>query len=78
MKAIKVHEFGLPEVLKLEETPELKPNATQVLVKINAIGVNPVETYIRSGVMPENRTFHTLPGRRGRNSGRGRRRGDQV
>ena len=49
MKAIKVHEFGLPEVLKLEETPELKPNATQVLVKINAIGVNPVETYIRSG-----------------------------
>jgi len=34
MKAIKVHEFGLPEVLKLEETPELKPNATQVLVKI--------------------------------------------
>jgi NADPH:quinone reductase len=49
MKAIKVHEFGLPEVLKLEETPDLKPNATQVLVKINAIGVNPVETYIRAG-----------------------------
>jgi len=49
MKAIKVREFGAPDVLKLEETQDLKPDTRQVLVKIKAIGVNPVEAYIRSG-----------------------------
>ena len=50
MKAIRVHEFGGPEVLLLEETPEPKPSAGQVLVRVRAAGVNPVDTYIRSGV----------------------------
>jgi len=49
MKAIVVTEFGEPEVLKLEELPDLAPAAGQVLVRIRAAGVNPVETYIRSG-----------------------------
>ena len=49
MKAIRVHEFGGPEVLKLEDVPEPAPGPGQVLVRIDAIGVNPVETYIRSG-----------------------------
>lgn len=49
MKAIRVHEFGGPEKLKLEKVPDLKPGAGQVVVKIRAIGVNPVETYIRTG-----------------------------
>jgi NADPH2:quinone reductase len=49
MKAIVVTEFGEPEVLKLEELPDLAPGAGQVLVRIRAAGVNPVETYIRSG-----------------------------
>ncbi len=49
MKAIRVHEFGGPEVLKLENVPDLQPGAGQVVVKIHAAGVNPVETYIRSG-----------------------------
>ena len=49
MKAIRVHEFGEPPVLKLEEISVPKPAAGQVLVRIDAIGVNPVETYIRAG-----------------------------
>jgi len=49
MKAICVEEFGGPEVLQLVEveTPSVGPN--QVLIQVRAIGVNPVETYIRSG-----------------------------
>jgi len=49
MKAIIVHEFGEPEVMKLEDVPTPEPGAGQVLVKVMAAGVNPVDTYIRSG-----------------------------
>ena len=55
MKAIRVHEFGDPEVLRLEEVPTPQPGAGQVLVRMHAIGVNPVETYIRAG------TYARLP-----------------
>jgi NADPH:quinone reductase len=49
MKAIRVHEFGGPEVLRLEDVPILRPGPGEVLVRMKAIGVNPVETYIRAG-----------------------------
>jgi NADPH2:quinone reductase len=49
MKAIRVHGFGEPDVLKLEDVPAPKPAANQVLVAVRAIGVNPVDTYIRAG-----------------------------
>jgi NADPH:quinone reductase len=49
MKAIRVHEFGGPEVLKLEEVPTPRPAVGQVLVRIHAAGVNPYDTYMRSG-----------------------------
>src|ERR1700719_1030672 len=49
MKAILVRQFGGPEVLKLEDVPTPKPSAGQVLVKIHAAGVNPADTYARSG-----------------------------
>jgi NADPH:quinone reductase len=49
MKAIRVHSFGDPEVLKWEETPNPSAGAGQVLVRVKAVGVNPIETYIRSG-----------------------------
>ena len=49
MKAIRVHEFGGPEVLQVEELPTPQPGPGQVLVKLHAVGVNPVETYIRAG-----------------------------
>ena len=49
MKAIGVHEFGDPEVLKLEEVGTPKPSAGEVLVRIHAAGVNPYDTYMRAG-----------------------------
>jgi len=49
MKAIRVHEFGGPETLRLEETADPQPGPGQVLVRVEAIGINPVDTYIRSG-----------------------------
>jgi len=55
MKAIRVHEFGGPEVLKYEEIPTPKPAAGQVLVRIHAAGVNPYDTYMRAG------TYATKP-----------------
>jgi NADPH2:quinone reductase len=49
MKAIRVHEFGGPEVMRLEDVPDPTPGPGQVVVRIHAAGVNPVDTYIRSG-----------------------------
>ncbi len=49
MKATVVHEFGGPEVLKLEEIPTPKPAAGQVLIRVHAAGVNPYDTYMRNG-----------------------------
>lgn len=53
MKAIRVHQFGGPEVLTLEEVPDLQPGRGALLVRIEAIGVNPVDTYRRSGSNPD-------------------------
>src|SRR5215212_6745547 len=49
MKAIRVDEFGGPEVLRFEDVAEPSPGAGQVLVRVRAAGVNPVDTYIRGG-----------------------------
>jgi NADPH:quinone reductase len=49
MKAIRVREFGGPEKLVLEEVPDPKPGAGEVLVSLRSIGVNPFESYMRSG-----------------------------
>lgn len=52
MHAIRIHEFGGPEVMRLEELPDLQPGPGQVLVRLKAVGVNPVDTYIRAGMYP--------------------------
>ena len=49
MKAIRVQQFGDPSVMKLEDVPAKSAGAGQVLVEVKAVGVNPVDTYIRSG-----------------------------
>src|SRR3979411_2253705 len=49
MKAIRVRQFGGPEVLKLEEVPTPKPGPGQILVRVHAAGVNPYDTYMRNG-----------------------------
>jgi len=61
MRAIQVHQFGEPEVLQYEEIPDPTPGPGQVVIKVHAIGVNPVETYIRAGKYGP-RQFPFIPG----------------
>lgn len=49
MHAIRVREFGPPEVMRLETLPEPPPGAGQVRVRLRAAGVNPVDAYMRTG-----------------------------
>jgi NADPH2:quinone reductase len=49
MKAIRVHQPGGPEVLKLEDVPDPRPAAGEALVRLEAIGVNFIEVYQRTG-----------------------------
>ena len=52
MKAIQVHEFGGPEVMKLGEAPDPAAGPGQVLIQVRAAGVNPVDMTFRSGAHP--------------------------
>jgi NADPH2:quinone reductase len=65
MKAIRVKEFGGPEVMELAEVPGLSAGPGQVLVRVRAVGVNPVETYIRSGNYPRKPALPFTPGNDG-------------
>src|SRR5207244_4252719 len=62
MRAIRVSEFGGPEVLKVQEAPDLKPDSGQVLVRVRAAGVNPVDSYIRAGAYPRKPNLPYTPG----------------
>jgi NADPH:quinone reductase len=57
MHAIEVAEHGGPEVLRYVETPEPAPGPGQVLIKAEAIGVNYIDTYFRSGAYPRDLPF---------------------
>ena len=65
MKAIIVREFGAADVMKLEEIDTPEPQESQVLVRIKAAGVNPVDTYIRSGVYAQKPSLPYTPGKDG-------------
>ena len=62
MKAIRVREFGGPEVLRFEDVPELRPGPGEIVVRVKAAGVNPVDTYIRSGTYARKPTLPYTPG----------------
>jgi NADPH2:quinone reductase len=50
VRAIVVRRFGGPEVLEIEELPLPVPGPGELLVRLHAVGVNPVEAYVRSGI----------------------------
>src|SRR5204862_3791818 len=65
MKAIRVHEFGGPAVLKLEEIADPTPGADEVLVRVRAAGVNPVDAYMHSGTYARKPPLPYTPGQDG-------------
>jgi NADPH2:quinone reductase len=62
MQAVVVRAFGAPEVLKVEDTADPVAGAGQVVVAVKAAGVNPVETYIRSGSYARKPALPYTPG----------------
>lgn len=64
MKAIQIHEFGGPEVLKYEEVTVPSPADDEVLIKIYASGVNPIDWKIRAGLAQKKFPVHLplIPG----------------
>lgn len=68
MRAIRIHAFGGPEVLRWEEAPKPAPKPGEVLVRVHAVGVNPPDWYLRDGyraLPPEWRpqvNFPLIPG----------------
>src|SRR5580704_12948069 len=65
MKAIRVHEFGGAAALKLEEIPDPKPGPGEVLVRMRAAGVNPVDVYLHTGTYARKPPLPYTPGQDG-------------
>src|SRR5204863_2747531 len=62
MKAVRAREFGGPQVLRLEELSEPQAGPGQVVVRVRAVGVNPVDTSIRTGAYSKIVTPPYTPG----------------
>jgi NADPH:quinone reductase len=62
MLAVRVHGFGDPEVLGVEELPTPEPVEGEVVVRVQAAGVNPVDTYVRAGLYSELPALPYTPG----------------
>jgi len=62
MKVIEVQKFGDPDVMSLVEKKMPKPDKDELLVKVKAVGINPVETYIRAGTYPALPALPYTPG----------------
>ena len=64
MKAIRIHEYGGPEILHYEDAPRPKPAAAEVLIRVHAAGINPIDWQVREGhlkdVFPH--SFPVVPG----------------
>ncbi len=53
MKAIRIHNYGGPEVLNYEDAPRPKPQAGEVLIRVHATSVNPIDWKVREGLMKD-------------------------
>lgn len=62
MKGIRVHEFGPPEVMRLMDMPDLRPGPNQLVLRVKAAGVNPVDAYVRSGMYARKPVLPYTPG----------------
>lgn len=62
MKAIRVHQFGGPEVLKFEDVPDPLAKPGELLVRVRAVGVNPADTYARTGTYAVKPELPYIPG----------------
>jgi NADPH:quinone reductase-like Zn-dependent oxidoreductase len=60
MKAVQIHEYGGPEVLRYEDAPRPDPASSEVLIRVHAAGVNPVDWKVRQGFAKE-RLKYTMP-----------------
>lgn len=60
MKAVRIHEYGGPEVLKYEDAPRPEPGPDEVLIRVHAAGVNPVDWKVRAGYAKD-RLKYTMP-----------------
>src|SRR5436305_14403531 len=55
MKAVVVHEFGGREVMKYEDVPRPDPKEDEILVRVMAAAVNPIDSYVRQGMLAKHR-----------------------
>jgi len=63
MNAVRIHEYGGPEVLVYEEAPRPEPGHDEVLIRVHAAGVNPADWQIRSGLRSRQKEpFALIPG----------------
>jgi NADPH:quinone reductase-like Zn-dependent oxidoreductase len=53
MQAIRVHQYGGPEQLKLERIPRSEPQAGEVLIRVHAAGVLPADWKVRQGLFQD-------------------------
>jgi NADPH:quinone reductase len=65
MKAIRVHEYGGPAVMKLEDVADPKAGPGEVVVRVRAAGVNPVDAYIHTGSYSRKPALPYTPGQDG-------------
>lgn len=63
MKAAFIEQTGPPEVIRYGDLPAPRPGPTQCLVRVRAVDVNPIDTYVRAGLVPAQLTFPHILGR---------------